>query len=194
MYKLNAPLILASGSPRRKQMLEEAGIIFNIIVSNEPEEVLENELPEEMVLRLAKLKGQSVAKNNTDSWVLSADTTVVIDNEILNKPLDNKDSFRMLSKLQGRTHQVWGGVCIWNQSRQTGDLFSICSNVYMRELSNKEIESYIDTGECLDKAGSYAIQGIGASLIEKVEGSYTNVVGLDLAQVICSLKKLKVID
>jgi septum formation protein len=194
MYKLNQRLILASGSPRRKEMLTDAGFVFDVIVSDVLEEVIPNETPEQMVKRLALLKGQAVASNNNDAWILSADTTVVVDSEILNKPIDFDDSVKMLSKLQGRAHQVWGGIAFINNSKNYQEAISICSVVYMRALSLHQIHKYIASGECSDKAGSYAIQGVGASLIEKVEGSYTNVVGLDLSKVVQKFEQLKIIE
>ena len=194
MYKLNQRLILASGSPRRKEMLSDAGFLFDIIVSDVPEEVIPNETPEQMVKRLALLKGQAVAETNRESWILSADTTVVIDNQILNKPVDFDDSVKMLSMLQGRAHHVWGGIAFINNSKNYCETISVCSVVHMRALSLNQIHKYIASGECSDKAGSYAIQGVGASLIEKVEGSYTNVVGLDLCSVVKKFEQLKLVD
>ena len=175
------PLILASGSPRRSEMLSACGISYTKLVSDVEEIVLPNEKANEMVARLAAQKGLAVATIKPSEWVLSADTTVVIDDQILNKPVDVDDSFRMLSLLQGRTHTVWGGIGLTNLEKKIAVTKSLSTLVTMKPLSPSQIHAYIETKEPMDKAGSYAIQGVGASLIEKVQGSYSNVVGLDLS-------------
>ncbi len=194
MYKLKEHLILASGSPRRKELLSEAGFEFDVIVSDVNEDVVPGETAQQMVTRLALLKGQAVADKHKNSWVLSADTTVVVDGQILNKPMDIEDSIRMLSSLQGREHHVWGGIAFINCAKKYSQAVSVCSSVFMRPLSLKQIKAYIASGECSDKAGSYAIQAVGASLIEKVQGSYTNVVGLDLCRVVQKFEELDIVD
>ncbi len=194
LYIMKKDLVLASGSPRRSEMLTSCGIQFTKSVADIEEIVLPNETPKAMVERLSIEKGKVVAKKFPDSWVLSADTTVSIDNDILNKPADFNDSMMMLKKISGRTHTVWGGIsltCIASHALVTK---SFSSEVTLRELREHEIKQYIKTGEPADKAGSYAIQGIGASLVTEVKGSYTNVVGLNLAACIDMLRESGVID
>lgn len=193
LYTNLEKLILASGSARRSQMLLEAGIQFEKKVSDIEEEVLPGETAEKMVVRLSEAKGQAVALLNPEDWVLSADTTVVIDELILNKPIDFNDSVKMLSKLQGDTHFVLGGITITNIEKGISETHLVKSKVWMKKLSMESIHNYIKTNEPNDKAGSYAIQGIGASFIERIEGSYTNVVGMDLSLVVDLLLKHKVI-
>ena len=125
--------------------------------------------------------------------VLGADTTVVVDGAILGKPDDKADALRMLSTIQGRTHLVWGGYALTGHGINSPIIESHCTEVFMIQLTPKMIEEYIATGEPLDKAGAYAIQGVGASLIEWVRGSYTNVVGLNIPAVISSLRRVGVI-
>ena len=193
MYKNLKPLILASGSPRRLELLTGCGIAFEKIVSDIEEQVLPGESAEEMVERLSFEKGKAVAALHPQKWVLSADTTVVIDGKILNKPIDKEDSFAMLSQLQGRSHTVWTGICVQNLEKKIVEKKRCMTEVCMRKLTDNEIWWYTKTGEPADKAGSYAIQGVGASLISSVNGSYTNVVGLDISETVLLLKKYDVI-
>jgi len=186
--------ILASASPRRRELLTSLGLEFDLKVSNCEELVLPNESPAEMVKRLAQLKAQSIADNNPNSWVLAADTTVVLEAEILNKPLDKADAVGMLGKLQAREHQVWGGICLINKSKAVSQIETDISRVWMRELTRDLIRRYVESGEPMDKAGSYAVQGIGAGLIERIEGSYTNVVGLNLAKVLKLMQRYEIIE
>ena len=181
-------LVLASTSPRRKELLSGCNLEFIIQAPDCDESVLPRESPEAMVRRLALAKALSVASNFQQSWVIGADTTVAINGEILGKPLDKIDAFRMLSKLQGTQHQVWGGLALVNQSRNIQWVESHCSSVQLVNLSVDEIEQYIETGEPFDKAGSYAIQGIGAGFVSEIIGSYTNVVGLNLSALLQALK------
>ena len=187
MYTMKEKLILASASPRRVEMLTACGVTFTKHPSDIEEIVLPNETPKAMVERLSVEKGKSVALVYPNDWVLSADTTVAIGDEILNKPIDTDDSVRMLSMLAGNTHTVWGGVSLQNHSKGVLVTATFASEVKIRALTRFEIDQYIKTGEPSDKAGSYAIQGIGASLVESVKGSYTNVVGLNLSETILLL-------
>lgn len=188
MYKwAGEKLVLASASPRRREMLSGCGIPFDVVPSNCDESVLLNEDACDMVKRLSVLKARSIASNFGDRLVLGADTTVVVDGEILGKPETRDDAARMLGLIQGRTHEVVGGFSLVNLNRKVEVVNISRSLVTVRALSKGEIASYIDTGEPMDKAGSYAIQGIGASLVEEVKGSYTNVVGLDLTAVLKEL-------
>ena len=177
-------IILASGSPRRRELLKDIGIEFEIYKPDVDESRLENEKPEDLCLRLSRLKAKTGAKKFPDSIIISADTIVVIDGKILGKPHDREDAFRMLKILQGREHEVITGVSVALNEK----IISHAEHTLVKfiELNDFEIREYISTGECDDKAGAYAIQGKGATLIEGIKGDYFNVVGLPL----CSLKKI----
>jgi septum formation protein len=187
---LNHPVILASGSPRRKELLGSLGLDFQIIVPNVDEEGfhLEHLPPAEVVKFLARTKAQEVAKHNNQAYVIGSDTLVVINHEIFGKPKTKDDAFRMLKALQGNAHQVYTGIAIFSPDNLSGNRQDIppvacealCTTVYMRTLSDAEIHAYIATGEPMDKAGAYAIQGYGSTLIERIEGCYFNVVGMSL--------------
>lgn len=187
-------LVLASGSPRRKQLLSELGLTFETLSADIDETVLPGEAPEQLVRRLALAKAAAVASQRPDAWILGADTIVVIDGMILGKPGDTSEAAAMLSRLQGRVHHVFGGVAIINPARSAQHVFVRTSAVQMIALTAGEISAYIQTGEPMDKAGSYAIQGIGAHLVAAVEGSYTNVVGLDISAVVAGLRELGVLE
>ncbi len=173
-------LILASGSPRRRDFLNNMGISFVIQSPDVDETALENESPSQLVMRLSKLKAMSVSAQHPHDVVLSADTVVVIDNEILGKPSDRADAKAMIKKLSGRTHEVFTAVCVCQGSR-CEQIMEI-TKVTFAPLSDELIDLYAASGECDDKSGSYALQGIAAMLIEKVEGSVSSVVGLPACQ------------
>ncbi len=192
MLTLKFPLILASSSPRRREILSNAGLAFEVQVSNCDESLLPAERAQPMVERLARAKAQAVARQFPDRWVLGADTTVVADDEILGKPENADDARRMLQILQGRTHIVWGGIALVCEDRGYVRVASFSTEVSMRAMSAADIDAYIATGEPLDKAGAYAIQGIGAALIRSISGSYFNVVGLDIAAVVDMLRDAEI--
>ena len=185
--------ILASGSPRRKDLLERMGLRFAVEVPHADETLLEGESPGEHTLRLARDKAGLVAAKHRQSWVLAADTAVVIDGEILGKPSDREHAFAMLSRIQGREHTVVTAFCIQRADPPSRTCRAVESRVRMRGLTPQEIRWYINTNEPMDKAGSYAVQGIGASIVREVSGSYTNVVGLPLAEVIEEMERLEVL-
>lgn len=187
-------IILASSSPRRRELLSGCGLAFEILSPDIDEQSQEGEAPKDLVERLAQEKGCCISEKHQDAWVIAADTIVVQDGKILGKPVDRNDAAQMLDSLQGRWHRVWGGVAILNQRRGVRQVSSYESSVFMQALTANEIQSYIDTGEPMDKAGSYAIQGIGAALIGEVKGSYTNIVGLNLPAVVEQLKRLGAIE
>lgn len=187
-------LILGSSSPRRRELLLGCGLHFEIHTPDIDEQERPGELPEDYVGRLAREKGDHISRRFPNAWVVAADTTVVCDGEILGKPRDRRDAERMLQSLQGRWHTVWGGIAILNGERGHRECLCYCSEVAMRSLVSAEIASYVASGEPLDKAGSYAIQGIGASLVREVKGSYTNIVGLNIFAVIERLQALGVIE
>ena len=171
-------IILASGSPRRKELLKELGFEFEICKPNVDESPLQNELPEHLCKRLSRLKAQHVAEKFPNELVLAADTIVVIDGEILGKPVNRDDAFRMLKELQGREHEVMTGISLC----QSEKIISYVEHSFVKfaSLTDRDIESYISTGESDDKAGAYAVQGKGALLIEYVKGDFYNVVGLPI--------------
>jgi len=171
-------LTLASGSPRRRQLLEMLGIPVRVVPSNIPEVRRPVETPMDYVERLAREKALSVQGN----LVLGADTTVVVRDEVLEKPIDAADALRMLRKLQGRTHQVVTSVALVADEavHQATDV----TNVTFRRLDESFLESYVMTGEPMDKAGAYGIQGYGAALVERIEGDFFSVMGLPLRLVL----------
>ena len=192
-------LVLASASPRRRELLAQAGFTFSVHPAHIPEDPLEGEDPIAYVTRLAREKAQVVfgslstednAKQESDAEpralvVLGADTTVTLDGEILGKPEDAADAARMLRRLSGRTHRVITGVAV--VCAQRVEVAAEATAVRFLTLSDQEIDAYVATGEPMDKAGAYAIQGLAARWIPRIEGCYFNVVGLPLALVAAML-------
>lgn len=176
------PLILASASPRRALLLEALGVPYEVAVPRVDETPLEGESPAAHVARLAENKATTVAIRHPGRAILAADTTVVLDGRIFGKPAHREEARLMLAALQGRTHEVLTGYVVLD-GRGASSRGVAKSLVTMRALSSKEIEAYLGEGEYGDKAGAYAAQGKGSSLIERIEGSYTNVVGLPLEPV-----------
>lgn len=181
-------IILASGSPRRKEILENTNLQFSVITSDIDERIFENEEPVQLVLRLAFEKCMSVAQNNPSDLVIGADTIVVLDNEILGKPKNEEEAFNTLSKLSNREHQVITGMSIVNLENEKKIVDYAISNVKFKKLTDQDIKDYISTKECLDKAGSYGIQGYGALLVEEIKGDYFNIVGLPISKLSDILK------
>ena len=182
-------LILASTSPRRKELLASTGIEFEIHPSNIPEEHQQGELPEDYVARLSREKAHAIAKHHHKHWVIGADTTVLLGEQLLEKPKDRADAIRILGTIAGQTHIVYTGVTLENKERNYSETRVAESEVRMLPLSRHDIEWYVDTGEPMDKAGAYAVQGIGAMFIESIHGSYSNVVGLPLALLFQMLRR-----
>lgn len=184
---MKRPLILASASPRRKELLELTGIPFKIVPSHalEPQPD-ESETPEEYALSMARIKAVEVSGRCPDAVVLGADSVVAVDMDILGKPVDEADAVRMLGMLSGRTHRVVTGVCIVMPGRED-HLFHVSTDVTMNEISPEAARAYVATGEPMDKAGAYAVQGRAACFVTRINGSYTNVVGLPLAEVVAAL-------
>jgi len=182
-------LILASNSPRRRYLLAQAGLTFSVIPSDVDERKVAMSDPEVYVRTLAEYKAIDISEKHPDSWVIGADTSVLIEQQVLGKP-DSKDAARdMLRRLSGKNHQVFTGYCIC--CKREDRLFSdtVKTDVRFKNLSDPEIEWYIQTGEPFDKAGAYGIQGIGSFLVKSINGSYTNVVGLPVCEVIDFLIK-----
>jgi len=180
----NSRLILASKSPRRRYLLEQAGLEFSVIPSNLDEDSIPLSSPESYVRRLAEAKAKDISQRYPDRWVIGADTIVFIDNTMLGKPGSQLEARRMLRRLSGKTHQVFTGYCICCEA--SGRLFSetIKTDVCFKELTESQIDWYINSGEPFDKAGAYAIQGIGTFLVKRIHGSYTNVIGLPVCEVL----------
>lgn len=178
-------IILASASPRRSELLRNMGLDFSVVVSDADEASVDRDVPPEIyVQELALLKAASTAKKITDredAIVISADTVVVNNGAILGKPDSEAEAERMLSELSSRTHQVFTGICVL----RIRDAYTVCkavrTDVTFKELSKEKIRRYIDSGEPMDKAGAYGIQGLGAMLAERINGDYFNVVGLPVS-------------
>jgi septum formation protein len=183
-------IILASSSPRRKELLSQAGVSFSIVVSGCDETPVPGESAKEMVERLAVVKAAAVADQNRDAFVIGADTTVCVDGEVLGKPESSEEACSMLRKIQGRTHEVLGGISIINRSQGLEMKWSHSTRVTMASMSEEVIARYVRSGEPMDKAGSYAIQGLGLQFVDVVEGSYSNVVGLNISALMVELVKL----
>ncbi|WP_438495297.1 Maf family protein [Paenibacillus sp. IHBB 3054] len=176
-------IILASGSPRRRELLSLLGLPFEVISSDADESTPPEFTPEMIVRSLALRKAEAVvpAAGKRNAVIVGSDTIVVLDDKVLGKPVDEQDSRVMLGMLQGKTHQVYTGVACIGLPEGKILVEHRVTSVTMRALSEEEISAYIATGEPADKAGSYAIQGLGATLVEKIEGCYFNVVGLPLS-------------
>ena len=179
-------IILASASPRRRELLNIAGLDFGIVVADVDESAVATDVPTDIyVQELALLKATATAKKILDkknALVIAADTVVVYDGKILGKPTDEDDAEKMLKMLSGNVHQVYTGFCVLRMSDAKTVCKSVCTNVRMRELSEEKICAYINTGEPMDKAGSYGIQGLGSLLTDGIDGDYFNVVGLPLGE------------
>src|SRR5271157_2722211 len=174
-------LILASASPRRSELLRNAAITFTVEPAHVAEQPLANEKPIDYAQRLARDKARAVYAHHPESAVLGADTVVVVDEHLLEKPADEHDAARMLHLLSGRTHQVITGVCLVTAGFERTE--AEITQVVFSPLSEAEIAYYVHTGEPMDKAGAYAIQGIASRWVERIEGCYFNVVGLPLPRV-----------
>jgi septum formation protein len=181
--------VLASASPRRRELLASIGLEFVVEPSNVVEVRQEGEAPEEYVARLSREKAHALAVLHPSEWIIAADTTVLLGDELLEKPIDKADAARMLGTIAGRTHTVYTGVTLVNLEKEHHDTRIAESEVRMLPLSDRDIEWYVRTGEPLDKAGAYAVQGIGAMFIDSIHGSYTNVVGLPLATLFQMLRR-----
>lgn len=186
-------LVLASGSPRRRDLLAGAGVPFSVQPSGAEEKIISGENAEDFTRRAARMKAQAVAgRLPPGTWILAADTTVVLDGTILGKPDNETDAVRMLRLLSGRSHKVLTAVVL-TQAGGDDPLELLCeTSVWFRPLDAATIQRYLSTGEPMDKAGAYGIQGRGAMLVSSIEGSYTNVVGLPLAETIQMLAEARV--
>jgi septum formation protein len=180
------PLVLASSSPRRRELLRQAGVAIQVVTAPVEELVLSGESSVEAARRLALEKAQACW--TPGRWVLAADTIVVVDGEILGKPLDRADGDRMLALLSDREHEVITGFSLLDPTGRPIALVEVTTEVRFVLLTPEDRAAYLDSGEPFGKAGAYAIQGIGAVLVQGIRGSYTNVVGLPLAEVVQALR------
>ncbi|MBC74495.1 MAG: septum formation protein Maf [Halobacteriovoraceae bacterium] len=188
MQKTSCQLILGSASPRRKELLERTFLPFKIITSDAPE-LSEKTNPAEYVEDLALLKAKDVYnKVDSHSIVLGSDTVVSSEGRILEKPKDTNHAREMLQSLSGKSHEVFTGVCLIGQGRQS--LFSVKTTVNFSKIPSDLLELYLETGDSLDKAGAYGIQGMGLCFIDSIDGSYSNVVGLPLSHTLREIEKL----
>lgn len=174
-------LVLASASPRRRELLLSIGLDFEVAPSSVEELRGKAEDPESYVLRLSQEKAGEVSTRRPEAWVIGADTTVYIDGSILEKPSDRADAARMLRTISGRIHTVFTGVTLLGPSGRHNESKVVATEVTMISLTDEEITWYVGTGEPMDKAGAYAVQGVGAMFISSINGNYTNVVGLPLS-------------
>ena len=187
---MNRRLILASKSPRRYELLKQVGIDVEVVPSTVIEDLVQIESPKEHVIRLAEAKARAVASQFPNRWVIAADTVVTVDGSILGKPKNGEEAKEMLQRLSGREHWVLTGFFVCHLESGKRDHDAVETAVKMKGLTPSEIEWYVKTGEPFDKAGGYAIQGIGSFMVESIRGSYTNVVGLPLCELIRMLNRL----
>lgn len=202
-----AAIVLASASPRRKELLERIGFTVKTLPADISEIPMEGESADNYVKRMARTKTLATVervqqtlypKNHVETsrlegtarWVLGADTAVVLEDQILGKPKDPEDAGMMLEALSGRMHMVMTGFCLYDMHKNKEGLQAVRTLVQMKKLTHNEIERYVASGEGLDKSGGYAIQGIGAYIIDNINGSYTNVVGLPLAQIVEMMQEM----
>lgn len=182
-------IVLASKSPRRMELLQQAGLNFSVIPSGIDEAAIPMVSPETYVKALAEAKADEVSSRYPDRWIVGADTIVYIDDTILEKPDSPGAARRMLKQLSGRTHQVYTGFCICCRSENRCYSETVITDVHFKNLTDREIRWYARTTEPYDKAGGYAIQGLGTFLVQWINGSYTNVVGLPVCEVLDFLIK-----
>lgn len=181
--------VLASGSPRRRELLRGIGLDFEVVASTIEEGARDGEKPSQYVTRLAEEKAADVARTRPASWIIAADTIVCLDGRILEKPRDRADAISILQTLTGREHIVYTGLTLRRERPPHRDVRVAETRVRMAKLTREEIEWYVDTGEPMDKAGAYAVQGIGAMFVESIEGNYSNVVGLPLSMLLDMMRR-----
>jgi len=186
---MSVRFVLASSSPRRRELLKSIGLEFDVEPSHIPENRAEGETPEEYVARLSREKARAIAEKHPTRWIIAADTTVVLGDQVLEKPIDDADAKRMLATIAGDTHVVFTGVTLRRVEPLYADTHVTATEVRILPMTPHDIDWYVATGEPLDKAGAYAAQGLGGMFIDSIHGSYTNVVGLPLASLFQMLRK-----
>lgn len=186
--KIDRELVLASSSPSRKMLLEQAGVSFEVVVSGVDETVPASLSPAQTVELLAERKGKAVLPLRPDKPIISADSVVSIDGLILGKPKDDQEAKATLRRLSGRTHQIFTGVCLLANGRE--EVFHQSTKVTFYPLTEEEIADYVALGESQGRAGAYGIEGIGVVLVQSIEGDYSNIVGLPVAETLRRLRKL----
>lgn len=189
-------IILASGSPRRKELLTQIGLTFDVRISS-CEETITKDIPSDIVVELSDLKASDIASNlsvseKEDCYVIGADTIVAIDNHILGKPADTAEAYSMLESLSDACHQVYTGVTLirFKNGIAHKKSFFEKTDVYFYPLTSDKINAYISTGDCMDKAGAYGIQGYAAAFVKKIDGCYNNVVGLPIARLLVEMENM----
>lgn len=186
--KIDRELVLASSSPSRKMLLEQAGVSFEVVVSGVDETVPASLSPAQTVELLAERKGKAVLPLHPDKPIIAADSVVSIDGLILGKPKDDQEAKATLRRLSGRTHQIFTGVCLLANGRE--EVFHQSTKVTFYPLTEEEIADYVALGESQGRAGAYGIEGIGVVLVQSIEGDYSNIVGLPVAETLRRLRKL----
>lgn len=186
-------IVLASASPRRSELMSLAGISFTVVAADICEDPLPGETPEDHVIRLSREKADAVAATTEGRFFIGADTVVVLDGIIMGKPADTAEALRMLTALSGRTHDVTTGFTVFDRISGIHVSRSVCTEVTFRTLDQAEIQAYIATGCPMDKAGAYAIQGGAVHLVRSINGSYTNVIGLPMAELYEVLRTMQAI-
>ena len=186
--KIDRELVLASSSPSRKMLLEQAGVSFEVVVSGVDETVPASLSPAQTVELLAERKGKAVLPLRPDKPIIAADSVVSIDGLILGKPKDDQEAKATLRRLYGRTHQIFTGVCLLANGRE--EVFHQSTKVTFYPLTEEEIADYVALGESQGRAGAYGIEGIGVVLVQSIEGDYSNIVGLPVAETLRRLRKL----
>jgi len=189
-------IVLASASPRRRELLAQLGLDIAVVPSRAEELLQVGETPSQHAERLSRDKAHEVASRSGQAgrWFIGSDTIVVLDDSILGKPCDAADAKKMLSRLSGREHCVISGYAVFDRKTGRTACGTVTTRVFFKSLTAREIEGYIATGEPFDKAGSYAIQGVGAFMVPRIEGSYSNVVGLPLCEVMAALEDLGAVE
>ncbi len=193
MFYNKEPVILASGSPRRQKYLEDMGISFSTRTVSIDETPVGGEDPGLFVVRMAREKAEAVSNRFYRNWVIAGDTAVCLGRKILGKPLDDEDAVAMLMSLCGKEHVVRTGIFLCHGERKLSDYRLVATKVVFGHFDEATARGYVRTGECLDKAGAYGIQGKGAFLVKSIEGSYSNVVGLPLHELLEMLRHHQVI-
>ncbi len=193
LFTSSKEIILASGSPRRRAYFTELGLLFRVVAADIEERRGADETAEDYVQRLAREKAAAVADRLCRSWIVAADTVVCLDGRVLEKPAGPEEAVEMLQQLSGRRHDVHTAVCLLNRDEGVEEVQLVTTRVQFWEVPRETVERYVATGEPMDKAGSYGIQGVGAFLVRDICGSYSNVVGLPLCELVEMLMRYELI-